>query len=110
MEWKVVLRHENGIDKVEIIGIGSDPHKPVEIIKNAKGMLAKKALKKIEELRDIGDLTVIVPAKSYDDMYAYEHWAGRVSDTDKSWKLETNLPKLKVPPYITDEEGRLYPI
>lgn len=110
MVWKVVLKHENGIDEVEIIGIGSDPHKPVEIIKNANGMLAKKALEEIEELRDIGDLSIILPVKSYDDMYAYQYWAAKVADADKSWKLETNLPKRKITPYITDEEGRLYPV
>ncbi len=103
MEWKIVLKHENGVDRVEITGIGEDPHRPADIITTSKGPSGKKTLEKILEGVRKG-VPVVVPAFSDKDLYAYAYHAGRIADEDPRWKYESNLPEIKIP---EEEDGEL---
>ncbi len=103
MEWKITLRHENGIDSVEITGIGKDPHRPAEIITTFKGRTGKAVLENILDGVRKG-VPVAIPALSDKDLYAYAYHAGRIADEDPRWKYESNLPDIPAP---EGEDGEL---
>lgn len=96
-EWRIVLKHRNGLDRVEIVGVGDDPHRPAEVIKTSRGSIGKRILEKIvEKVRTITP-PPIIPVLSKDDLYAYSYHAGDVADNDPEWKFESNLPPLQNP-------------
>ena len=95
--WKVVLKHKNGVDKVEVIGIGSDPHKPVEVVKTSEGPAGKKILERIEKQKEIDLPPPIIPIFSPDDMYLYNYLLAKIADSDPDWELESDLPPLPNP-------------
>ena len=97
MEWKIRLKHSNGVDEIEIIGIGNDPHKPVEIIPKVRGSMANRIYKKILEEVRRGHRPILYNIQSPDDMYLYTYYIGSVADEDSNWKYESNLPKLQDP-------------
>ncbi|MBE8539286.1 hypothetical protein [Geoglobus acetivorans] len=101
--WKIVLKHENGIDRVEITGVGEDPHKPEEILTTFRGRNGKAVLEKILEGVRKG-VPVIVPALSDRDLYAYSYHAGRIADEDPRWKFESNLPEISI---SEEEDGEM---
>ena len=96
-EWRIVLKHKNGLDRVEIIGVGRDPHRPVDVTKTSRGPIGKRVLERIvERVRTIGT-PPIIPVFSEHDFYAYAYHAGDVVDNDSDWELESNLPPLQNP-------------
>ena len=97
MEWKIILVHENGLDRVEIVGIGEDPHRPADIITASRGPIGKKTLEEIlRRVRTLGT-PVIIPTVSERDLYAFAYHAGSMADKDPSWRYESNLPALPDP-------------
>ncbi len=97
VEWKIILKHENGIDQIEIAGIGKDPHRPVEIITTSKGPIGRKIIDEIQRRVKTLGVPVVIPAVSDRDLYAYAYHAGRIADEDPSWRYESNLPDLPDP-------------
>lgn len=96
VEWKIVLKHDNGVDEVEITGIG-DPHKPADIITTSKGIVGKKVLEDIlKRVKTLG-VPVAIPAFSDRDLYIYAYHAGKIADERPEWKYESNLPALPDP-------------
>lgn len=102
MEWKIVLKHENGTDSVEIVGIGEDPHRPADIITTSRGPFGKKVLERILEGVRKG-VPVIIPCTDK-DLYAFAYHAGRIADEDSNWKFESNLPEISIP---EEEDGEM---
>ena len=96
-EWKVILKHRNGVDRVEITGIGPDPHRPAEVIKTSRGPIGKRILERIEERKKVDSPPPIIPIFSSDDMYLYHYLLARVGDSNSDWEIESNLPRLSDP-------------
>jgi hypothetical protein len=98
MEWKIVLKHKENPWVIEIIGIGEDPHKPVElIIKSNTGLIQVK--KVIEELKfKVEHPPAFLPSdimQSGNDMYLWESIAYTYAAVN-GWTIESNLPELKI--------------
>jgi hypothetical protein len=97
MEWKVVLKHKNGVDRVEIVGIGPDPHFPADVIKTSRGPIGKKVLDRIEKKKEVFSPPPVIPIFSSNDMYLYEFLLADVVDSDPDWEIESNLPDIQIP-------------
>lgn len=96
--WELVLEHKNGIDMVEIIAVGNDPHEPHEIIKKSKGSLGKRVLETIEkEVKERPMTTGPVPFSSRKDLYWYAYIMGEIIDNDDDWVIRCNLPDPELP-------------
>jgi len=98
-EWRVVLKHKNGVDRIEIIGIGPDPHCPTDIIKTSRGPIGKKILEEVLNRiyieRDYPP--PIIPIFSPDDMYLFFYHLAMIADRNPDWDIEDNLPQLPDP-------------
>lgn len=97
VEWKIILEHENGIDKVEIVGIGTDPHRPADVITTSRGPVGKRVLEEILRRVKVLGAPVEIPTVSDRDLYTFAYHAGRIADEDPSWRYESNLPDLPDP-------------
>ena len=97
MEWKIVLRHKENPWVIEIIGIGEDPHHPVDvIIKSNTGLPpVKKAIEEIkDEVEDPDPVVIPLPLRqSRNDMYLWESVAYTYAAVN-GWTFESNLPEL----------------
>ena len=97
MEWRIILEHKNGMDRVEIAGIGDDPHKPADIMTTARGSIGKKTLEEVlKRVKTLGT-PVMIPTVSERDLYAFAYHAGSMADEDSNWGYESNLPALPDP-------------
>ena len=103
-EWRVVLKHKNGVDRIEIIGIGPDPHCPTDIIKTSRGPIGKKILEEVLNRiyieRDYP--SPIIPVFSPDDMYLFFYHLAMIADRNPDWDIEDNLPPLPTEPDVED--------
>ena len=106
MVWKIVLKHKENPWTVEIIGVGEDPHNPAELIIRSNTRLPS-IRKIIEELKTkVEHPPEQIPAdilKNKNDLYLWQSVVYTFTALNPDWKMEDNLPELKIE---EDEEIR----
>ncbi|WP_290597057.1 MULTISPECIES: hypothetical protein [unclassified Archaeoglobus] len=104
MEWKIVVKHKELPDKVEIIGMGSDPHNPIEVTAKSFGTLGKRALERIRQEMNSRPTFLAWLIKSERDLYLWRYAANKLADSGE-WIVKDNLPEVKPPRMPDSEDG-----
>ena len=99
MEWKIVLKHRENPWRIEITGIGENPHKPVELVIKPNTRLPP-VKKVVEELKfKVENPPAHLPAtimQSKNDMYLWQSVAYTFAALNPDWEVEDNLPELEL--------------
>lgn len=101
VEWKITLKHRSNLWKIEIVGIGEDPHMPADVVVTMDPATLDKFVKEIKARKH--SVAAFLPSElqqSEDDMYLWKAAAGSFIAANPDWDMEDNLPE----PRIEDDE------